>query len=255
MALLDGRTAVITGGSSGIGRGIAREFADYGAHAVIIADIQEEPKEGGSPTHEQIEQETDTRSTFVNCDVTNRADLETAVDAADKLGGIDVMVNNAGIWHPDDFLKVTEDEYRQLMTINLEGAYFGSQIAAQRMVEHDGGCIINISSIAGLFGNGNWPTYSASKGGLTMLTYSLAHRLADDGIRVNAIHPGSIETKIAGDQESSPEQVAAMLEEIPLGRYGQPKEIGGAAVFLASELASYVTGESLVVDGGWTCWR
>ncbi|MGB9950883.1 SDR family oxidoreductase (plasmid) [Haloarcula marismortui] len=255
MSLLDGQTAVITGGSSGIGRGIAREFADHAAKAVIVADIQQAPKEGGPPTHEQIEQETDTQSTFVNCDVTNRADLETAVDTADEFGGINVMVNNAGIWHPDDFLEVTEDEYRQLMAVNLEGAYFGSQIAAQRMVEHDGGSIINISSIAGLFGNGNWPTYSASKGGLTMLTYSLAHRLADDEIRVNAIHPGSIETKIAGDQEISPEQVAAMLEEIPLGRYGQPEEIGGAAVFLASELASYVTGESLVVDGGWTSWR
>lgn len=255
MSLLDGRTAVVTGGSSGIGRGIARQFADHGAHAVIVADIQKEPKEGGAATHERIEEETDTRSAFVNCDVTNREDLETAIDAADEFGGIDVMVNNAGIWHPDDFLEVTEDAYRQLMAVNLEGAYFGSQIAARRMVEHDGGSIINISSIAGLFGNGNWPTYSASKGGLTMLTYSLAHRLADDGIRVNAIHPGSIETKIGGDQEVSPEQVAAMLEEVPLGRYGQPEEIGGAAVFLASELASYVTGESLVVDGGWTSWR
>ncbi len=191
----------------------------------------------------------------MNCDVTNRADLETAVDTTDEFGSVDVMVNNAGIWYPDDFLEVIEDEYRQLIAVNLEGAYFGSQTAARRMIEHDGGSIINISSIAGLFGNGNWPTYSASKGGLTMLTYSLAHRLADDGIRVNAIHPGSIETKIAGDQAISPEQVAAMLEETPLGRYGQPEEIGGAAVFLVSELASYVTGESLVVDGGWTSWR
>lgn len=255
MALLDGRTAVISGGSSGIGRGIAREFAVHGAHAVVIADIREEPREGGSPTHEQIDQETDTHSTFVHCDVTNRADLERAVDTLDEFGGIDVMVNNAGIWQPDDSLEVTEDGYRQLLAVNLEGPYFGSQIAARRPVKLEGGSIINISSIAGLFGNGNWPTYSASKGGLTTLTYSLAHELADDGIRVNAIHPGSIETNIAGDQEISPEQVAAMLEEIPLGRYGQPEEIGGAVVFLASELASYMTGESLVVDGGWTSWR
>jgi len=101
----------------------------------------------------------------------------------------------------------------------------------------------------------NWPTYSASKGGLTMLTYSLARGLADHEIRVNAIHPGSIETEIAVDQAISPEQVAALLEKSPPGWDGQPTEIGGAAVFLASELASYATGESLAVDGGWTCWR
>ena len=255
MSLLGGQTAVVTGGSSGIGRGIAREFAAHGTHAVVVADIQRGPKEGGTPTHELIDEETEAQSAFVNCDVTDRGDLEAAVDTAAEFGGIDVMVNNAGIWHPDDFLEVTEEEYRQLMAVNLEGAYFGSQVAARRMAVADGGSIINISSIAGLFGNGNWPTYSASKGGLTTLTYALAHRLADDGIRVNAIHPGSIETKIGGDQEVSPEQAAAMLEEVPMGRYGQPEEIGGAAVFLASELASYVTGESLVVDGGWTSWR
>lgn len=255
MTLLDGRTAVVTGGSSGIGRGIAREFATHGADAVVVADIQREPKEEGPPTDEMIETETDTQAAFVDCDVTQRADLESALDMAEEFGGVDVMVNNAGIWRAEDFLEVTEDAYRELLAVNLEGAYFGSQVAAHRMVDGDGGSIINISSIAGLFGNGNWPTYSASKGGLTTLTYSLAHRLADDGIRVNAIHPGGIETQIGGDQEVSQEQAEAFLEDVPLSRYGQPDEIGGAAVFLASELASYVTGESLVVDGGWTSWR
>ncbi|WP_435073757.1 SDR family oxidoreductase [Halorubrum sp. HHNYT27] len=259
MALLKGKTAVVTGGSSGIGRGIARGFAEHGAEAVVVADVQEDPKEGGRPTHELLEAETDTSSVFVECDVTSRADLTEAIEAAEAAGGIDIMVNNAGIWHAEDFFEVTEDEFQRMIEINLKGVYFGSQIAAERLVEHgDGGAIINISSIAGLFGNGNWPTYSASKGGLTTFTYSLAHKLGDHGIRVNAIHPGGIQTMIGGettDPEAAAEQARQFTQMVPLGRYGQPEDIAGAATFLASDLANYVTGESLVVDGGWTSWR
>jgi len=259
MPLLDNKTAVVTGGSSGIGRGIARGFAEHGAEAVVVADVREEPKEEGLPTHELLEEETDTSSVYVECDVTSRSDLTETIEAAEAAGGIDVMVNNAGIWHADDFFEVTEEEYQQMMDINLKGAYFGSQIAAGHLVENDtGGTIINISSIAGLFGNGNWPTYSASKGGLTMFTYSLAHKLGEHGIRVNAIHPGGIQTMIGGettDPEAAAEQAQQFTQMVPLGRYGQPDDIAGAATFLASDLASYVTGESLVVDGGWTSWR
>jgi len=259
MPLLDNKTAVVTGGSSGIGRGIARGFAEHGAEAVVVADVREEPKEEGLPTHELLEEETDTSSVYVECDVTSRSDLTETIEAAEAAGGIDVMVNNAGIWHADDFFEVTEEEYQQMMDINLKGAYFGSQIAAEHLVEHDtDGTIINISSIAGLFGNGNWPTYSASKGGLTMFTYSLAHKLGEHGIRVNAIHPGGIQTMIGGettDPEAAAEQAQQFTQMVPLGRYGQPDDIAGAATFLASDLASYVTGESLVVDGGWTSWR
>ncbi|MFD1599256.1 SDR family oxidoreductase [Halobellus rarus] len=259
MSLLDGTTAVVTGGSSGIGRGIARGFAEHGAAAVIVADVREEPKEGGVATHELLEAETDTVSVFVECDVTSRSDLTEAVEAAEAAGGIDVMVNNAGIWRSEEFFEVTEDEYRRMMDINLAGAYFGSQIAAERMIENEeGGAIVNVSSIAGLFGNGGWPTYSASKGGLTTLTYSLAHKLGGHGIRVNAIHPGGIQTMIAGEAsepEAAAEQARQFTQMVPLGRYGQPEDVSGAATFLASDLASYVTGESLVVDGGWTSWR
>jgi NAD(P)-dependent dehydrogenase (short-subunit alcohol dehydrogenase family) len=258
MSLLDGKTAVVTGGSSGIGRGIARGFAEHGAKAVVVADVREEPKEGGPPTHELLEEETDASSVFVECDVTNRSDLTEALEAAEAAGGIDVMVNNAGIWRAEEFFDVTEESYQRMMDINLKGAYFGSQIAAERLVEGDGGSIINISSIAGLFGNGDWPTYSASKGGLTMLTYSLAHRLGEHGVRVNAIHPGGIQTMIGGeptDTEAAAEQAEQFTQMVPLGRYGQPEDIAGAATFLASDLSDYVTGESLVVDGGWTSWR
>lgn len=259
MALLDGKTAVVTGGSSGIGRGIARGFAQHGAEAVVVADIREDPKEDGRPTHELLEAETDADSVFVECDVTRRSDLIETVEAAEAAGGIDIMVNNAGVWHAEDFFEVTEAEYDRMLDINLKGAYFGSQVAAERLVENDGGgAIINISSIAGLFGNGDWPTYSASKGGLTTLTYSLAHGLGGDVVRVNVIHPGGVQTMIGGepsDPEAAAEQAEQFTQMVPLGRYGQPEDIAGAATFLASELASYVTGESLVVDGGCTSWR
>ncbi|WP_256289442.1 glucose 1-dehydrogenase [Halobellus inordinatus] len=257
MTLLDGKTAVVTGGSSGIGRGIARGFAEHGAGAVVVADVREDPKESGPPTHELLADETDAAATFVECDVTNTDDLEAAADAAAEFGGLDIWVNNAGIWHAEDFLDVTEAEYQQLMDINTKGAYFGSQVAAARLRDRGSGSIINISSIAGLFGNGNWPTYATSKGGLTLLTYSLAHELGEHGIRVNAIHPGAIQTMIGGEQ-TDPEAAAGaeqFTQMVPLGRYGQPEDVAGAAVFLASDLAGYVTGESLVVDGGWTSWR
>ena len=262
MTLLEERVAIVTGGSSGIGRGICLAFADHGAD-VVVADVREEPKEGGRPTHECIAEDTDAHAEFVECDVTELRDLEAAVEAAEAFGGVNVMVNNAGIWHGEDFLEVTEADYRRMMDVNLEGAYFGAQAAIRRMVENgDGGSVINMSSVAGLFGNGNWPTYAASKGGLTMLTYSLAHGFGDQGIRVNAVHPGGIQTTIGSeegdagqDPEAAAEQQRQFTAMVPVGRYGQPEDVAGAAVFLASDLASYVTGESLVVDGGWTSWR
>ena len=262
MTLLEDRVAVVTGGSSGIGRGICLAFAEHGAD-VVVADVREEPKEGGRPTHEAIAEDADAGAEFVECDVTKQADLEDAVEAADAFGGVNVMVNNAGIWHVEEFIEVTEADYRRTMDVNLKGAYFGAQAAIRRMVEDgEGGSVINVSSVAGLFGNGNWPTYAASKGGLTMLTYSLAHGFGDQGIRVNAIHPGGIQTMIGseeGDAEGDPEAAAEQQRQftamVPLGRYGQPEDVAGAAVFLASDLASYVSGESLVVDGGWTSWR
>ena len=264
MQLLDGDVAVITGGSSGIGRGIAKSYADHGAAGVVVADVRESPKEGGRPTHELLEAETDTNATYVECDVTDRADLRSAVEAAEAYGGVTVMVNNAGVWRSEDFLQITPEEFTELIDINLTGASFGAQVAAERMIDADGGSIINISSIAGLFGNGSWPTYSASKGGLTTLTYSLAHALGEHDIRVNAIHPGGIDTAIGEDgdgeaDDTGDETAAADMEAfrsmVPLGRQGTPSEIGGTATFLASDLANYVTGESLVVDGGWTSWR
>ncbi len=254
MGLLTDRAAVVTGGASGIGRGIALEYAREGAD-VVVADVREDPKEEGDPTHEVVRNETDREATYVHCDVTSVEDLEAAVDAAEAFGGVDVMVNNAGIWRPEDFLEVSEDQFSELLDINLKGVYFGSQAAAKRMSEGDGGSIINVSSVNGLYGNGGFPTYTVTKGGIRMLTRSLAHGLGEHGIRVNTIFPGAIDTEIGPEEVDTEGMIDQLLQMVPLGRQGLPVDIAGPAVFLASDLASYTTGAELVVDGGWTCWR
>jgi NAD(P)-dependent dehydrogenase (short-subunit alcohol dehydrogenase family) len=266
--LLAGKTAVVTGGASGLGRSISRTFADHGAD-VVVADIQEAPREGSEPTHDVITEETDQRAEFVDCDVTSREDLTVAVDAAAELGGLDIMVNNAGIEQYRDFLEITEEDYYRLMDINFKGVFFGSQVAAQRLVENrdggepsnarrsssEGGTIINMASLAAVRGGEFEPLYAPSKAAVQQLTYALADRFGDDHIRVNCINPGWTETQLLADspmgEGEEGKQFEAMIKEmIPAGRFGQPQEVANVALFLASDLSSYVNGERIVVDGG-----
>lgn len=251
--LLAGRTAVVTGGSSGIGRGISKAMAEHGAD-VVIADLRSEPRGSGVPTHELIEAETDSRAGYVECDVTDLEDLKTAVDAAGEFGGIDTMVNNVGIFELEDPLDVSEDHFQRFVNINVKTAYFGTQIAATRMVENDveNGNVINLSSMEGIEGSSYFATYSTTKGAVRLLTYSFASRLGAKGIRVNAIHPGGVDTEAVREMGGDPDGMETFVENIPLGRIADPSDIGGAAVLLASDLANYVTGESLLVDGGFT---
>lgn len=253
--LLADTSAVVTGGASGLGRAIARRFAEHGAN-IVVADVRRSPREGGRPTDELVTDEFDAGATYVECDVTEKSDLVRAVEVADELGGLDVMVNNAGLLGPTDPLVETdEDEYRRLVDVNLNGTYLGCQVAASDMLDRDTrGSIINLSSIAGIRGYSNRTSYCSSKGGIRLLTYALAAELGPDGIRVNAIHPGATETSMTRedgevvDSDESEERWKA----IPLRRFGRPADVANVALFLASDLADYVTAESVVVDGGVT---
>ena len=250
---LSGDVAVVTGGSSGNGRRIALTMAERGA-AVVVADVDEDPREGGTPTHERIE-DTGGDARFVDCDVSEVGNLRDAVSVAERFGGVTIMVNNAGITHSSDFLETTEAEYDRLMAINAKGVFFGSQAAARSMIDHGHeGAIVNVSSISGLTGRGDGVRYCTSKGAVRLMTYALADRLGRHGIRVNAVHPGLTETSMTADDLSviGTESARAYERATPLGRVGQPQDVADAVSFLAGPQASFVNGESLVVDGGVT---
>lgn len=246
--MLEGKVAVVTGAASGNGRAIALAFAREGA-SVVIADLRQDPREGGAPTHELI----GPRAVYIRCDVTQVADLEAAVAAADSLGGVDILVNNAGILTKQALLEASEAEFDRMMAVNVKSVYFGSQAAARRMKDKGKGSIINLSSIAGIRGTGGYALYCTSKGAIRHMTYALADELGPQGVRVNAIHPGIIETQmnVADDPLIGTREGDHYLELIPLRRWGRPAEVADTAVFLASDQASYINGASLIVDGGY----
>ncbi len=247
---LAGKAALVTGASSGTGRAIALTFAEEGA-SVTVADVRRDPREGGTPTDELIE-ESGGDGQFVETDVSDVDALQTAIDeTVSAFGSLDVMVNNAGVFPGlQPISEVDEEDYEWLMNINLKGVVFGSKLAAEVMREQgDGGAIVNLSSIAGLNGFTDSSLYCASKGGVANLTRELALELGPDGIRVNAINPGVIETAMTTEDE---EVAGTMLEEIPLRRDGRPEDVADVALFLASDESAYVSGHNLVVDGGLT---
>lgn len=248
-----GETVVVTGGSSGIGRAIALAFGDAGA-AVVNADIREEPKVGDQPTHERIAEAGGTAA-FVETDVSDPEQVEAMIDVADEYGGIDIMVNNAGVYHQKPFLETDEDLVDLHYGVNIKGVYFGVQAAAAKMVKNEtSGSIVNLASISSEVAQGEIVQYEASKGAVKMITRSTAVELAPHDIRVNAVAPGVVPTELyEGYSEKYQEQseLDDLIKPIPLNRAGRPRDIARAVLYLASEDASYVTGELLFVDGGW----
>jgi len=251
--LLSDSVAVVTGASSGNGRAIALTLANHGAD-IVVADIRREPRLEGTLTDKKITEETESAATYVECDVTRRADLESAVEAAEEFGGIDIMVNNAGIIKFGDFFDETEGQYHKVMDVNTKGVYFGSKVAAEHMLDAEtAGSIVNIASIDGIAGT-EIVSYCGSKGSVISMTYSMAKTLAGTGIRVNAIAPGLVETAMTtGDSEehrgTDPDN---RVDGVPLQRVGEPQDIANVALFLSSDLSSYVNAETVVVDGGVT---
>jgi 2-deoxy-D-gluconate 3-dehydrogenase len=243
---LAGRTALVTGANTGLGQAIAIALAEAGASIVAV---------GRSPMDETAAAITALGRSCLSlkADLGDIAVLEPLVaEATAKAGAIDILVNNAGIIRRADALDFTEKDWDDVMDVNLKSVFFLSQAVAKRMVaDTRRGRIINIASLLSFQGGIRIPSYTASKSGLAGLTRLLACEWAAKGINVNAIAPGYFVTNNTSALRADPARSEAILARIPAGHWGEPKEIGGAAVFLASDAASYVHGTVLAVDGGW----
>ncbi len=243
MALLAGRAAVITGAARGLGYAIAEAFIAEGAR-VVIADLDPELTESAAELLGGAEV-----ARAVRCDVTSMADVDALIGAAvEWFGSLDVMVNNAGITRDATLRKMTEEQFDEVIAVHLKGTWNGTRSAAAVMREQGRGSIINMSSISGKVGLIGQTNYSAAKAGIVGLTKAAAKELAHLGVRVNAIQPGLIRSAMT---EAMPQRIwDAKLAEVPMGRAGEPAEVAGAALFLASDLSSYMTGIVLEVTGG-----
>jgi len=254
---LKDKVALVTGAGAGIGQAIALRFAQEGA-SVMVADCNRSPDASGEATVKMIK-DAGGEASFVFADVSKAADTEKMVKATiETYGKLDILVNNAGIWMCKPMTEVTEEEWDTLMSINMKGVFLGSKYAIPEMVNQGGGVIINMSSVAGYVGAPLTTTYCASKGGVLLLTRAMAAELRPLNIRVNALNPGIIDDgmgqRLLKDFESFALAfgVSDVTERLiaPQGRLGTPEDVANAALFLASDAASYVTGHVLVVDGG-----
>jgi 3-oxoacyl-[acyl-carrier protein] reductase len=241
MGLLDGKSAVVTGGAQGIGFAIAELLTAEGAN-VVLGDLN------GDAAAESAGR-LGGKSVGVACNVTDETGMEALVQqCVETFGTIDVMVNNAGITRDATMRKMTLDDFRAVLDVHLVGAWLGTRFASYVMREQGTGSIINISSLSGKVGNPGQTNYSAAKAGIIGLTKAAAKEMGHLGVRVNAIQPGLIRTPMT---EAMPEKAwDSKLAEIPMGRAGEPAEVAKVALFLASDLASYLTGTVIEVTGG-----
>jgi glucose 1-dehydrogenase len=254
MSLLEGRVAIVTGAASGIGRAIALKFAEQGA-IVVVADTREDPIEGGEATVTQIRREG-RRALFWPTDVSQWREIDQLVGETVRVHGrLDVMVNNAATYTGTKLLDTTEEQWNRVMAVNLTGMFFGCKRAVQQMLTQEPrgearGRIVNISSQHGMISCPGDFAYGVSKAGAVYMTRQIAADYAKDLIICNAVAPGKIVTgKPAID--SDPSRLAYSKSRTPWPRLGQPNDVANAALYLASDLASYVTGTNLMVDGGW----
>ncbi|OBJ71890.1 3-oxoacyl-ACP reductase FabG [Mycobacterium sp. 1274756.6] len=242
MALLTDRTAVITGGAQGLGLAIAQRFVSEGAR-VVLADLD-------LAQAEQAARELGTEvAAALACDVTRATDVEHLVSTTvERFGALDIMVNNAGITRDATLRTMTEEQFDDVIAVHLKGTWHGLRAAAAVMREAKRGAIVNMSSLSGKVGLVGQTNYSAAKAGIVGMTKAAAKELAHHGVRVNAIAPGLIRSAMT---EAMPQRIwDAKLAEVPMGRAGEPDEVAGVALFLASDLSSYMTGTVLDVTGG-----
>ena len=238
---LAGKTAFVTGSTRGIGLGIATGLYASGAKVAVVGRDLERAKTAASRLGE--------RAAGVACDVARSDQVETAIAAAEAaLGPVDILVNNAGLTRDNILLRLTEEDWDSVLDANLKGAFHTTRAVIKGMMKRRSGRIINISSIVGLTGNKGQANYASSKAGLIGFTKSVAKEYASRNILVNCIAPGFIETDMTASLPDAAR--ASLLEEIALGRLGRPEDVAGTVLFLASDLAAYITGQVLVVDGG-----
>jgi 2-deoxy-D-gluconate 3-dehydrogenase len=246
--LVEGKRALVTGGAAGIGAAIAEALAACGADVAVTAHRR------GADEVLEVVRALGRRAEALSVDLANASKDELAqliANAEGRLGGIDILVNNAGIIRRADALEHPWEDWRAVMAVNLDAAWLLSQAAARRMAERGGGSIINIASVLSFQGGIRVPGYTASKHAIVGLTKALANEWAGLGINVNAIAPGYVVTENTKDLRADESRMRELLSRIPAGRFAEPDEIAGAAVFLASPAGRYVNGAVLSVDGGW----
>lgn len=241
MAELDGKVAIVTGGSRGIGRAVACELSAAGAAVAVVA----RSVEGAQATVDALAGE----GAAWSCDVADPARCGELVAAVEeRLGPVDILVNNAGITRDNILVRLKDEDWEAVLNTNLRGAFNTTRAVARGMMKRRSGRIINIASVVGLTGNSGQANYAASKAGLVGFSKSVAQELASRGVLVNVVAPGFIETDMTAEL---PEEARdALFERIPLGRFGAPDDVAGAVRFLAGPAAGYITGQVLVVDGG-----
>jgi 3-oxoacyl-[acyl-carrier protein] reductase len=233
---LEGRTALVTGGSRGIGRAIAAELVNAGAEVVI-------GYRSGSEEAEELAGEVGCRA--IQADI---SDPEQAKRLVDEAGDVDILVNNAGVTRDGLLARMSDEDWRVVLDTNLGGTFNTCRAVSRGMMKRRGGAIVNVSSIVGVHGNPGQTNYSASKAGIIGFTKALARELGSRGVRANVVAPGYISTRLTNELPEELQQ--SMLASTPLGRFGDPEDVAGAVRFLSSDASSFITGEVLLVDGG-----
>jgi 2-deoxy-D-gluconate 3-dehydrogenase len=242
---LTGRVAIVTGANTGIGQGIAVALAGAGADVALVG------RSAATETADKVQQ-LGRRAAIIGADLSTIAPVQDVVDRTlAELGGLDILVNNAGIIRRNDAVDFTEEDWDAVVDTNLKSVFFLSQAAARHMISQGKGKIINIASMLSFQGGIRVPSYTASKSGVAGLTKLLANEWAAKGINVNAIAPGYIATNNTAALQADENRNRSIMERIPAGRWGDPSDLGGAAVFLSSSASDYVQGHILAVDGGW----